>query len=67
MLSRKKKEKKKRSGGKNNDEVKLGVEKSERWDLRKFFWKNCSFIEGTQIVFDIPDTENKIWKCFYIS
>ncbi|KAM3820804.1 dnaJ homolog subfamily C member 1 isoform 1-T1 [Vipera latastei] len=30
LLSRKKKEKKKRSGGKNNDEVKLGVEKSER-------------------------------------
>uniref|UniRef100_A0A2D4M2P3 Uncharacterized protein n=1 Tax=Micrurus spixii TaxID=129469 RepID=A0A2D4M2P3_9SAUR len=30
LLSRKKKEKKKRSGGKNSDEVKFGVEKSER-------------------------------------
>ncbi|XP_070583426.1 dnaJ homolog subfamily C member 1 [Erythrolamprus reginae] len=39
LLSRKKKEKKKRSGGKNSDEMKLGVEKSER-QVEKPQWRD---------------------------
>lgn len=42
LLSRKKREKKKRTGGKNIDEVKVGVEKNERWEHRRISSWNLS-------------------------